>query len=235
MKSLRKYSPIFRLIFASLVLTIAITLLYRGASGPISAQQSQTQQERQVENTIPKHVPLEVKLTKEKDKNWKDLKNKNWARDFEVEVTNTGDEPIYTVAIRLYFDLSNEPQEFPFADILYGRPEITRIGSRPTADDIPIKPGESKILPLQPGDVKLLERGRRERGWRLPTKVKIKFLFLTFGDGTCLEFDGNRYPKHSSQTSKVDNFSSQSRRHKRANRNWRSVTMDVGARAKKNQ
>lgn len=233
MSSLRKLTPLFRLIFVSLIVAVALVLLYKGASGPINAQ-SPSVQERQVEYTIPKHVPLDVKITKEKEKAWKDLKNENWARDFELEFTNTGDEPIYTVAIRLYFDLSNEPQEFPFADILYGRPEITRIGSKPTPDDIPINPGESKMLPLQPGDVKLLERGRRERGWRLPTKVKIKFLFLTFGDGTCVEFDGNRYPKHPSETSKVNNLPPQSRRRGPTHVNWRSVATDSGGRAKKN-
>jgi hypothetical protein len=63
MSSLHKLTPLFRLLFASLVLTIALVLPYRGASGPTNAQQSQPQ-ERQVENTIPKLVPLDVKLTK---------------------------------------------------------------------------------------------------------------------------------------------------------------------------
>jgi hypothetical protein len=222
--ALRKLSPVFRLVFASLILAIGLVLLFKGASGPMNAQ-SPSPQERQVENTIPKHVPLDVKLTKEKEKNWKDLKNENWARDFELEITNTGDELIYTVGIRLYFDVSNQPQDFPFADILYGRPEISRLGSKPTADDVPLKPGESKTLRLQPGDTKWLEWGRRQKGWRLPTKVKIKFLFLTFGNGTGLEFDGNRYPKHPSESSKVDNFSPQLRQRKRTPVNWRSVMM----------
>lgn len=64
-------------------------------------------QERQVENTIPKHVPLDVKLTKAKEKNWKDLKNENWARDFEVEVTNTEDKPIYTFGSAFHNKMSS--------------------------------------------------------------------------------------------------------------------------------
>jgi len=187
MKSIQKLTPLFRLILASLVLAAAITLLYRGASGPTNAQQSLA--ERQVENTIAKHVPLNVKLTEEKEKNWKNLKNENWARDFEVEVTNTGDKPIYSFGFILYFDVPNNDQDNFRADILYGRPEISRIGSQPTADDVPLKPGESKIFTLQPLDVSWLEKGRREKEWRLPTKVKIKVAGLNFGDGTGFVLD----------------------------------------------
>lgn len=39
MKSLHKLTPLFRLIFATLVLAVAITLLYRGAFNSTSAQQ----------------------------------------------------------------------------------------------------------------------------------------------------------------------------------------------------
>lgn len=51
-------------------------------------------------------------------------------------------------------------QDYFRADIIYGRPEISRIGSKPTADDIPLKPGESKIFTLQPLDVSWLGTGR---------------------------------------------------------------------------
>lgn len=104
MQSLHRLVPLFRLL-ASLILSDALLLLLKGASGPISAQQSPSaQQERQIENTVPKHVPLDIKVTKEKEKNWKDLKNENWAQDFELEITNTGDKPIYTFYLMVYFD-----------------------------------------------------------------------------------------------------------------------------------
>src|SRR3954466_16023850 len=209
MKSLRKLSPLFRLLFASLILAVALLLLYRGASGPTNAQQSQPQ-ERQVENTIPKHVPLDVKLTKEKEKNWKNLTNENWARDFEVEITNTGDKPIYSFRIRLYFDVPNGSQDNSFTDIIYGRLEIGQPGSKVTADDIPLKPGESKVFTLPPGAVRSAEWGRREKGYRLPTKVKIKIGGLNFGDGTGFVLDQPvPIQKRSPEMSKLDDFNSQ--------------------------
>ncbi|HYX29477.1 MAG TPA: hypothetical protein VE863_13005 [Pyrinomonadaceae bacterium] len=234
MKSLRKLTPFFKLLYASVVLAIALVLLYKGASGPTNAQQSQPQ-ERQVENTVPKNVPLDVKLTKEKEKNWKDLKNENWARDFEVEVTNTGDRPIYFFGFSLYFDVPNNDQENFRADIAYGRPEISRIGSKPTAADVPLKPGESKILTLQPGDASWLEWGRREKGWRLPTKVRIKIGGLNFGDGTGFILD-QPFPRsgRSPETSKLENINSQPRRRKRTNVEWRSATSNGRTRSQKN-
>src|SRR4051794_7386262 len=120
MKSLRKLIPPFRLVFALLVLVIAFVLLYRGASGPTNAQKSQpSPNERQFENLNAKHVPLEIKITKEKEKSWKDLKNQNWARDFELEVTNTGDKPIYSFYLLMFFDVPNDLGDRLIAPIHY--------------------------------------------------------------------------------------------------------------------
>jgi hypothetical protein len=41
------------------------------------------------------------KLKKEKEESFKDLKNEKWLREFELEVTNTGDKPIYFLYIML--------------------------------------------------------------------------------------------------------------------------------------
>ena|ERR1041384_996790 len=150
------------------VLTVVVFSI---ASVQASLSQTSQPQERHFENLIPKLVPLDVKLTKEKEKNWKDLKNENWARDFEVEITNRGDKPIYTFAIGLYFDVPHEFGDEFSADITYGRPEISEPGSMATADDMPLKPGQSKTFKLHPSYVLTLEKGRREKGYRLPTKV----------------------------------------------------------------
>jgi hypothetical protein len=197
MKSLRILTPLFRLLFASLICAIALVLLFKGASGPINAQQSPSaQQERQIENTIPKHVPISVKITKEKEKAWKDLKNENWAKDFEIEITNTGDKLIYALELLLWFDVPNESQDELLADITYRTPSIRNAGSIAAAEDVPIKPGESKRFTIHPGNLLAWDKLGREQHWRLPTKVKIEFQLVAFGDGTGLVFDqGVPYPK----------------------------------------
>ena len=71
---------------------LAAVLLVRLVLIPGSAQSTE---ERELEDTIPKHLPIKVKIKKEKEKAFKDLKNEKWARDLVLEVTNTGDKPIY--------------------------------------------------------------------------------------------------------------------------------------------
>lgn len=194
-----------RFLFGMFVLGLALTLLIKGGFGPISAEQSPTQQERQFENRIAKHVPLDVKLTKAKEKNWKDLKNENWARDFELEITNRGDKSIYFFYLLTFFDVPTEFETELIAPIHYGRPEIGNLGVKATADDVPIKPGESKVFKINPNILLAWEKGRREKGWRLPTKVRIKLEGLSYGDGTGLMLDdGVPYPKATPETLRQD-------------------------------
>src|SRR5438045_300081 len=124
--------------FALATVILALWLLFNAASDPTNAQQSPVAQERQIENTIPKHVTIDVNITKEKEKAWKDLKNENWARDFELEITNTGDKPIYELELLLWFDVPNDYQDELVTDITYHNPGILHNRSIATTDDIPI-------------------------------------------------------------------------------------------------
>src|SRR5215211_7382164 len=82
-------------------------------------------QERIFEDKIPTHIPIKIKVKKEKEKSFKDLKNVKWLREFELEVTNTGDRPIYYLEITMNtgvkFDGSGPEIVFP---LTYGRAEL---------------------------------------------------------------------------------------------------------------
>jgi len=58
-------------------------------------------EERELEDKIPKHLPIKVKIKAEKEKEFKDVDNPHWARDFELEVKNTGTKPIYRLGLLL--------------------------------------------------------------------------------------------------------------------------------------
>jgi hypothetical protein len=49
--------------------------------------------------------PIKIKVKKEKEQSFKDLKNEKWLREFELEVTNTGDRPIYYLEIVMDTDV----------------------------------------------------------------------------------------------------------------------------------
>lgn len=148
----------------------------------VGAAQSQ---ERVIDDTIPKHVPIKVKLTREKEKAFKDLKNDKWYRDFELEVTNKSDKPIYYLELVLVMpdeiSINGNPMGFP---LRYGRPEFIYFDTRPLPADIPIKPGESYVFKI----AEKFQEGWQEEKARSnrPDPAKIQFIFvaMSFGDGT---------------------------------------------------
>jgi hypothetical protein len=62
---------------------------------PLISSVARAQGERVFDNAVPENAPFRIKIKKEKEKSFKDLKDENWVREFELEVTNTGDKPIY--------------------------------------------------------------------------------------------------------------------------------------------
>src|ERR1700752_294202 len=89
-----KQIPLARLFLSLLAALTSIGVLV-AAIQPMSIASSP--QERQIDNDLPKNVPLKVKLKTTKERKFKDLYNSEWLGDFELEVTNTSDKPIYFV------------------------------------------------------------------------------------------------------------------------------------------
>src|SRR5918999_384541 len=119
---LRKRLFLFFLIF------LASILLLKGISTPSTAQSSE---ERELIDEIPKHIPIKVKIKKEKEKAFKDLKNEKWVRDFQLEITNTGTKPIYY--LNLWIDLPEitGPGGFKMGfSVSYGRGEFISIETK---------------------------------------------------------------------------------------------------------
>lgn len=141
-------------------------------------------EERLLENMIPRHVTLGIKIRKEKEKEFKDLKNENWAHDFELEVTNTGDKPIYAFYLLLVTDVKATAGFRIVAPVYYGRMELGTISTLATPDDIPLKPGESVILKIHPGQLEAWDYMRRTEHRPHPKKIQVRLEGLSFGDGT---------------------------------------------------
>src|SRR5881394_75142 len=72
---------------------------------PVTSSIARVQEERVFENEIPENAPIKIKIKKEKERSFKDLKDESWVREFELEVINTSDKPIYFIYINLITDV----------------------------------------------------------------------------------------------------------------------------------
>ena len=168
-----------KILAAALLLAVVGILM----TASLRTSSSAALQERVFENKIPAHIPIKIKIKKEKEKSFKDLKNEKWLREFELELTNTGDRPIYYIEIIMYtgvqFEGSGPEIVVP---VRYGRGELGDIVTKATSDDVPINPGETTILTA--GTVEAWEKSVREKRIPEATKFTAMIQVLSFGDGT---------------------------------------------------
>jgi hypothetical protein len=164
----------------SLILTLAST--YNPST--LNTFAKTQQEERQLEDLIPKHVPLRTKIRKEKEKEFRDLTNQNWIDDLEIEVTNIGDKPIYSFYLMLVTELKWENGDRVVFSVDYGRTELGDHRVRATSYDIPVKPGESVVLRLHSGLVSGWKKARLRENRPQPKRIRVMLETLSFGDGT---------------------------------------------------
>src|SRR6185295_16782108 len=118
-------------------------------------QTAQEVEERKFEDEIPKHLPIKFKLKAEKEKKFKDLDNPEWYRDFELEVTNTSDKPIYFLELWLVYPEINAGSGAPVAvPLRYGRMKFIEQKTVPLPTDVPIQPGETYVFTIPNSDRK---------------------------------------------------------------------------------
>jgi hypothetical protein len=162
------------------------------ASGSIFGQLTE------IENKLPKIVPLEVEF--------KNYDKENWWHDLEIKVTNTGKRPIYYLSLYLWLD-ANYPQNvgpgsgkqmaiyFEFGDIK--RFFSTSNGEMARPDDPAILAGESYTFTVGDNYIKGWDLLKKSGSFAEPVKGKLEHGFTNFGNGTGLEPGGTlwRIPK----------------------------------------
>jgi hypothetical protein len=160
----------------------------------ISTTAQSSQAKRQLDNRVPGHLPIKVKIKKEKEENFQDLKNERWIRDFELEVRNTGERPIYALSVAWMLEEVKMPNGNPYGAIFrYGRSEfITNPGETPKPEDIPIQPGETHLFKLSAKSVEGWESWARDNKLPPPKSIQIIFDWVSFGDGTGWEGPGGK-------------------------------------------
>lgn len=184
------------LIMLFLVMIIAIFMMKPFVTSSIT----RAQQERIFEDTIPKGVPIKIKIKKEKEKSFKDLKNEKWLSEFELELTNTGDKPIYFLDITLITDVRVGGERLAFPQV-FGRAELGDIVSKAQPDDPSIKPGETYVFKM--GEIPAWERGVREKHFPEATRLRAELQSISFGDGTGY-FGNHPYPPADKKQSSLE-------------------------------
>jgi uncharacterized MnhB-related membrane protein len=183
---LRRQNLVALVALSSLALVAAVGFTASTARRPQDAQDESEVRERKFENTIPAHVPIKVKLKSEKS--FKDLENKGWARELELEVKNTGGKPIHYLYVIL------DMPDVVLADgvslsfrVSYGRSWNSDANTPLRPDEPPIPPGESITLKIQEKRWKGYEMFREREKKADPRRVRLELQILDYGDGTGFE------------------------------------------------
>ena len=176
---------------AALILSVVVVLIMTSRLTWSSA----AMQERIFENKTRKEVPIRLKIKKEKEQSFKDFKNEKWVREFELELTNTGEKPIYYVFLDLITDVKMGGRPLVFS-LQYGRAELGDLVSKARPDDVPIKPNETYIFKLHPGQIPAWEQSVAEGRHPQAAKLHVALQGISFGDGTGY-FGNTPYPSGS--------------------------------------
>src|SRR5205085_7879612 len=108
-----------------------------------------TMQERELEDKIPTHIPLKIKI--------KNYQGEHFLRGLEIEVTNTGNKPIYYLLLLLDLPEIVSPNGATVGySLTYGNVKLHDFENRLGLEDVPIQPGESYVFRLPEN---------RWRGW----------------------------------------------------------------------
>jgi hypothetical protein len=148
-------------------------------------------------------VPIKIKLKAEKEKAFKDLKNEKWHRNFELEVTNTSDKPIYFLELWVVLpEVITENGLVVGVPLRYGRIEFIHFDTAPLPSDVPIPAGATHTFTIPESFQKGWEFHKQREGRPDPTKLHIKFVQLSFGDGSGFNgTDAKPYPYKREQSS----------------------------------
>ncbi len=139
-----------------------------------STAQSPEQQEREIQDKIPAHLPIKVKI--KNPEKVKDLENDGWLADLEVEVKNKGTKPIYFLDFFIEFvDVKRDSGDNISYSFQYGRSKLVEVVTElPTPEDVPIEPGATHVFKLHEDYVKGWNWYRR-RVEQKPHPKKVRF------------------------------------------------------------
>lgn len=143
----------------------------------------------EIENKIPKNVPIKVEFENQD--------SSDWAQELEIKVTNTGKKPIYFLLLFLIMK-EEELDGFPVGYALrYGSDHLYSSGESLAQDeDSAILPNESHIFKIEKNTAEARKGKREKDGFSDDIqKATLKLALLNFGDGTGIMSNGVTFKK----------------------------------------
>ena len=176
----------------------AVLVIFGVVLFPVVTESSnaQSSEDRVIAILIPKHVPIKVRIKEDKERALKDLKNERWTHDFELEVTNVSNKPIYLLELWIVMPeiIAENGHRMGFT-LRYGRADFIHFDTHMTPDDIPIQPNESYTFKIDEQFQKGWEEYKAREHKPDPRKIEISFTQLSFGDGSGFNgSDAKPYP-----------------------------------------
>lgn len=175
-----------------IVLFGAIIALVLSTLAPVRSTTAQ-QARRTFESKLFAHIPLKVRVKKDKEATALDPSNKNWFRNIEIEVTNTSKKPIYYVGLNVETDVTDQDGLPMMFTLRYGRSDFVSVKTRQPSD-VPINPNATQVLTFPTHIVSSLDENKKHEweAWRDkykkddPMKLEVYIEGLVFGDGTAM-------------------------------------------------
>lgn len=153
---------------------------------------------RTIENKIPPQVPLAIKIKKDKEDKLTDAANKQWYRDFEMEITNTSNKPIYYFNLFIYMpDVEDSSGATMVFTIFFGRTDFIEPDTKILPQDKPLLPNQTYTFVISEEKQIAWEAWQKRNNKFEVPRLEIMFNHLSFGDGFHT-IDGVQFPEKKS-------------------------------------
>lgn len=147
----------------------------------------------EIENKLPKSIPLEVEF--------KNFDKENWWHDLEIKVTNTGKKPIYYLSLYLWLDVVNSEGKRRAAALTFGDTKrwfSSSNGEVAISSDSAIFPNKSHTFKIGENYTKGWDLSKQLGSFVEPSRAELEHGYTNFGDETGILPGGTPWRKKKS-------------------------------------
>jgi hypothetical protein len=153
-------------------------------SGLTDTAFAQNAEKPEIVKDMPKGLPLKTEILAP-------VKAEDYPEKIRIKVTNTGNQPIYSLRLRLVIETGeilsgpDGKRAWKTEPLTFGRYELnTGIGEEPNADDPYIRPSGYYVFSLSKPSQDAYKNSKERGGFLQPLFYRLEFSDLSYGDGS---------------------------------------------------